>query len=220
MDIKLLPRTNISYDQIWNYYKGDTGISDFAQPFPGQSDSECGSGGFLKRRSQSTLRRNVSCFRFCESDVQRVFQRLLGPRAHAHEYADRTTQLCSRITGRIGTSRRGSVTRAETPTYSATTRPCSAANRARICATRSIRGRYLGRRVAAVADFGATWHITDKLSFNDTFHYSNWHNPAEFDRFELFVLQSQPEHQREFLYAHGPGSAYLRPAGRRSWPER
>jgi hypothetical protein len=32
-----------------------------------------------------------------------------------------------------------------------------------------------------VGDFGATWHITDKLSFNETFHYSNWHNPAEFD---------------------------------------
>ncbi|HEX2662922.1 MAG TPA: hypothetical protein VHM93_08835 [Candidatus Acidoferrum sp.] len=34
IDFKLLPRTNISYDQIWNYYKGDTGITDFAQPFP------------------------------------------------------------------------------------------------------------------------------------------------------------------------------------------
>jgi hypothetical protein len=33
MDIRVLPRTNISYDQIWNFYKGDTGITDFAQPF-------------------------------------------------------------------------------------------------------------------------------------------------------------------------------------------
>src|SRR6202140_4045452 len=31
VDFRLLPRTNISYDQIWNYYKGDTGITD---PFP------------------------------------------------------------------------------------------------------------------------------------------------------------------------------------------
>jgi hypothetical protein len=38
-----------------------------------------------------------------------------------------------------------------------------------------------GRHVAASADFGATWHITEKLSFNETFHYSNWHNPVGFD---------------------------------------
>jgi len=35
--------------------------------------------------------------------------------------------------------------------------------------------------VAATAESGATWHITDKLSFLDSFHYSNWHIPAEFD---------------------------------------
>src|SRR6202040_3574305 len=28
---------------------------------------------------------------------------------------------------------------------------------------------------------GATWHITDKLSFLDSFHYLNWHDPGEFD---------------------------------------
>jgi hypothetical protein len=42
-------------------------------------------------------------------------------------------------------------------------------------------GPVFGRHVAATAEFGATWHITDKLSFVDSFHFSNWHNPAEFD---------------------------------------
>jgi hypothetical protein len=45
----------------------------------------------------------------------------------------------------------------------------------------STTGPAFGRRVAASADFGATWHITNKLSFQDSFHYSNWHNPMEFD---------------------------------------
>jgi hypothetical protein len=43
-------------------------------------------------------------------------------------------------------------------------------------------GPVFGRHVAASADFGATWHITEKLSFVDSFHFSNWHNPAEFDQ--------------------------------------
>ena len=42
-------------------------------------------------------------------------------------------------------------------------------------------GPQFGRHVSASADFGATWHITDRLSFLDSFHYANWHNPTEFD---------------------------------------
>jgi hypothetical protein len=45
----------------------------------------------------------------------------------------------------------------------------------------SITGPVFGERVAATADFGATWHLTSKLSFIDSFHYSNFHNPVEFD---------------------------------------
>src|SRR5258708_10684787 len=37
-----------------------------------------------------------------------------------------------------------------------------------------------GRRVAATADFGATWHIVGNLSFLDSFHFANWHNPVQF----------------------------------------
>ena len=33
MDFRVLPRTSISYDQIWNYYKGDTGTTDQSQLF-------------------------------------------------------------------------------------------------------------------------------------------------------------------------------------------
>ena len=33
VDFKLLPKTNISYDQILNYYKGDTGVTDQNQNF-------------------------------------------------------------------------------------------------------------------------------------------------------------------------------------------
>jgi cyclic nucleotide-binding protein len=42
-------------------------------------------------------------------------------------------------------------------------------------------GFVFGERVAATADFGATWHFTNNLRFIDSFHYSNFHNPAEFD---------------------------------------
>src|SRR5262249_30352094 len=37
-----------------------------------------------------------------------------------------------------------------------------------------------GRHVAGAADFGVTWHITDRLAFIDSFHFLNWHNPVQF----------------------------------------
>lgn len=42
-------------------------------------------------------------------------------------------------------------------------------------------GPVFGRHVSANADFGATWRVTDRLSFVDSFHFANFHNPAEFD---------------------------------------
>ena len=44
----------------------------------------------------------------------------------------------------------------------------------------SFTGPVHGRHVAATADFGATWHISNKLDFLDSFHFANWHNPAQF----------------------------------------
>ena len=42
-------------------------------------------------------------------------------------------------------------------------------------------GSVFGRRVIASTDFGATWHITDRWSFLDSFHFSNFRYPMEFD---------------------------------------
>src|SRR5262249_14512878 len=35
--------------------------------------------------------------------------------------------------------------------------------------------------VVATSDLGLTWHVTDRLSFLDSFYFSNFHNPIEFD---------------------------------------
>ena len=42
-------------------------------------------------------------------------------------------------------------------------------------------GPAFGRHVAASVDFGATWHVTDKFRVLDTFTFSSFRNPAQFD---------------------------------------
>ncbi len=37
------------------------------------------------------------------------------------------------------------------------------------------------RHVAATVDFGATWHVTDRFRVSDTFTFSSFRNPGQFD---------------------------------------
>jgi len=65
------------------------------------------------------------------------------------------------------------------PTYSITTTRSLDAFRGRMFGTIPLR---TGARPACrrFSRFGVTWRVTDQLSFLDSFHYSNWHDPAEF----------------------------------------
>jgi hypothetical protein len=180
MDIKVLPRTNISYDQILNYYKGDTGISDFAQPFPvnptqnvdlgvsfnASAGQPCG-GTFLASGFV-----NPTCSAYFNGYLDHGRTRTRTPTEQLTVQSNYWQSLD--LTARISYS--GGDTNINGYNQTIFGRESRSNLRNQINT-----GPVQGRRVAAVADFGATWHITDKLSFNDTFHYSNWHNPAEFD---------------------------------------
>jgi hypothetical protein len=180
MDVKVLPRTNISYDQIWNYYKGDTGITDFAQPFPVSPTLNVDLGvSFNAGASQPCAGTflasgfvNPTCSAYTNGYLDHGRTRTNTPTEQLTVQSNYWQNLD--LTGRISYS--GGHTNVFDYDQTVTGRE-SRTN----LSTQLNTGPVSGRRVAAAADFGATWHITDKLSFNDTFHYSNWHNPAGFD---------------------------------------
>src|SRR6202795_271495 len=180
IDIKILPRTNISYDQIWNIYKGDTGITDFAQPFPvsptlnvdlgvsfnAGANQPCG-GTFLASGFV-----NPTCSAYTNGYLDHGRTRTHTPTEQLTVQSNYWKNLD--LTGRISYSGGDTNVFGYNQTIAGRESRTNLSNQVNT-------GPVHGRRVAAVADFGATWHITDKLSFNDTFHYSNWHNPAKFD---------------------------------------
>ena len=45
----------------------------------------------------------------------------------------------------------------------------------------NVFGPAFGRHVAATVDFGATWHVTEKFRVLDTFTFSSFRNPGQFD---------------------------------------
>ncbi|HEY6386352.1 MAG TPA: hypothetical protein VIX91_11785 [Candidatus Acidoferrum sp.] len=179
IDFKILPQTNISYDQIWTYYKGDTGIGDYAQPFPVSPTLNVDLGvSFNAGASQPCAGTflasgfvNPTCSAYANGYLDHGRTRTNTPTEQLTVQSNywKNWDLTARVSYSSGDT---SVSGYEQTIVGRESRT-NLSNQINA-------GPVQGRRVAAVADFGATWHITNKLSFNETFHYSNWHDPAQF----------------------------------------
>src|SRR3984893_1501601 len=179
VDFKLLPRTNVSYDEILTYYKGDTGQTDHNQnfllgnatpvdlgeSFNSAASQPCGGTFLADGVVNPTCSAYINYLRHgrtrTNSPTEQVSMQSnyfkswdLSAKASYTAGDMKVSNWIESLTGR----------EARTNLYNQTNS-----------------GPVFGRHVAATADFGATWHITERLSFVDSFHFSNWHNPAEFD---------------------------------------
>jgi hypothetical protein len=207
VDLRFLPRTNISYDQIWTYYKGDTGTTD---PNENPLFIVAGSAAAANPVGPTPVDLGVS-FNAAIPSMQPCGSATTGPTfqiAGAGLTVPAGTIIvnpaCSAYFSYLNHGR----TRTNTPTEQLSMQSnywkdldlsgrvsYSAGDTGMFGYNESLFGResrtnlrnqlttgpVFGRRVAATADFGATWHITEKLSFLDSFHFTNWHNPVAFD---------------------------------------
>jgi hypothetical protein len=179
IDIKVLPRTNISYDQIWNYYKGDTGTTDFAQPFPVSPTQNVDLGVSFNAAAKQPCGGTFLASGFVNPGCSAYFSYLDHARTRTKTPTEQLN-IQSNFWPDFDLSARVSYSSGDATVagYDQTLFGLESRSNLR---NHSTTGPAFGRRVAASADFGATWHITNKLSFQDSFHYSNWHNPMEFD---------------------------------------
>jgi len=176
IDLKLFPRTNISYDQILTYYKGDTGTTDLNQHFNLSNGTPVDLGvSFNPPLNQPCANTfggppagavNPTCSAF--------FSYLRHGRTRTNLPTEQLS-IQSNYWKDWDISARVSYSGGDSNVFGYNEQSRSNSR------NDSVTGPIHNRRVAANADFGATWHITDKLSFLDSFHYLNWHDPGEFD---------------------------------------
>ena len=180
VDFKLLPRTNISYDQLWNYYKGDTTTTgqshnplfqlsngttvDLGYSFNAGANQPCG-GTFL-----ATGFVNPTCSAY--------FSFLRTGRTRTNTPTEQIS-MQSNYWKDWDLSARASYSAGDMNVFGYDQTLFGRESRTNL-RNDQIAGPIQGRRVAASADFGATWHITSKLNFIDSFHFNNWHDPAQF----------------------------------------
>jgi len=189
VDFRLLPRTNISYDQIWMYYKGDSTRTDNNQQFALSNGQPVDLGvSFNQTPASPPLQSaaNQPCANpFGGPPAGAVNQTCSAYFSYLNGYPTRTSAPTEQLSMQSNywknwdISARFSYSGGDTNIfdYNQVLFGREARTNLRNDATT---GAVQGRRVAATADGGVTWHITDKLSFLDTYHYSNWHDPAQF----------------------------------------
>src|SRR6266566_8512735 len=180
LDVKLLPRTNISYDQVWNYYKGDTGITDFAQPFPLNPTQNVDLGVSFNATANQPCGGTFLASGFVNPACNAYFNGYLD---HGRTRTNTPTEqlsVQSNYWQKLDLTARVSYSSGDTNVFGYNQTIFGRESRTNL-RNQTNTGPVFGQRVAAAADFGATWQITNKLSLLDAFHYSNWHNPAAFD---------------------------------------
>ncbi len=181
VDFRPSPKTSISYDQIWNYYKGDTGATDQNQLFTlsnGQpvdlgvsfnagANQPCGNtfGGPPAGAVNPTCSAYLSYLRSARVRTNSPTEQI---------------SLQSNPWKNLDISARFGYTGGDANMFGYNQILAGRESRTNL-RNDSTDGSVLGRRVMATADFGATWHITDRWSFLDSFHFSTFHYPLQFN---------------------------------------
>jgi hypothetical protein len=180
-DFRLLPRTSISYDQIWNYYKGDTGATDQNQLYA------LSNGQLVDLGVSFNAGANQPCGNtfggppagFVNPACSAYFSFLRQARVRTNAPTEQIS-LQSNYWKNLDLSGRFSYTGGDANVFGYDQSFAGREARTNLRNDTGT-GSVNGRRVVATADFGATWHITNQLSFIDSFHFSNYHYPMEFD---------------------------------------
>ncbi len=179
VDFRLLPRTNISFDEILSYYKGDTGQLDSNQNFFLANGTPVDLGVSLN----SPANQPCSGTFLAGGVVNPTCSAYINYLRHGRTRTNSPTEQLSMQSNYFKSwdlSAKVSYTAGDMNVNDWNESLTGREARSNL-SNQTNSGPVFGRHVAANADFGATWHITEKLSFVDSFHFANWHNPAEFD---------------------------------------
>jgi hypothetical protein len=180
VDFKVLPRTNISYDQLWNYYKGDTGTTDQNQNplFRLSNGTAVDLGYSFNAGANQPCGATFLATGFVNPTCSAYFSYQRSGRFRTNTPTEQIS-IQSNYWKDWDLSARASYSGGDMNVFGYDQTVFGRESRTNL-RNDQINGPVQGRRVAAAADFGATWHITTKLKFIDSFHFENWHDPAQF----------------------------------------
>jgi hypothetical protein len=179
VDYRALPRTNISYDEIWNDYKGDTGTTDQNQMFGLSNGQLVDLGASLNAAANQPCAGTFLATGFVNPTCSGFLSYLSHGRVRTKTPTEQVS-MQSNYWKDVDLSGRFAYTAGEADMFNYV--EALAGRESRTNLSNSLtNGGVTGERVAATGDLGLTWHINEAFSFLDGLHYSNFHNPLQFD---------------------------------------
>jgi len=176
VDFRFLPRTNISYDQIWSYYKTDPGAVDQNQQFnvgTGFSPVDLGVS-FNGPPCNPTFQPAGTVTPTCNAFYNYQTHWASRTNAPTEQISLQSSLIPSlQIAGKFSYTGSDFNINDYQQAFNGRVSRSNLANYAESGPTQ-------GRHVASYGDFGATWQITHDFSLVDSFHYGNWNEPAQY----------------------------------------
>ncbi len=177
VDLKWLPRTNISYDQFLHYYKGDTSWVDQSQLFP------LANGTLVDLGLPFNTAANQPC------TVPFLAGGVVNPGCNGYlgytrqgrvrtNYPTEQLSFQSNYFKNLDLSGRFVYSSSENNVFGFNEDLNAFVTRTRM-RFRNETGPATGRRVSVSADFGATWHVTEKFRVLDMFRFANFRLPMQ-----------------------------------------
>ena len=179
VDFRMLPKTNISYDQIFSFYKDDTGTADQNQLYSLSNGVPVDLGVSFNAGAGQPCGGTFLASGFVNPTCSAYFDYLRHGRTRTNAPTEQMSMQSSYIP-RVDLSARVSYT-SGSATLADWIENWDGRESRTAARNQMLGGSAFGERVAAFADFGATVHLTSRLTFIDSFHYGNFHNPMQFD---------------------------------------
>jgi hypothetical protein len=186
VDFRFLPKTTISYDQIWSYYKTDPGAIDQNQQFnvgTGFPPVDLGvswNGPPCNPAFQAGGLVNPACNAFY-SYQSHLRSRMNAPTEQISLQSNFLPAL--QLSGKFSYTGSDFNVNDYQQAFAGRVSRSALANYAEF-------GPMQGRHVASYGDLGATWQITHDFSLVDSFHYGNWNEPAQYASTQCSLFSS------------------------------
>lgn len=190
IDIRVLPRTSISYDQFLQYYRGDSSWTNRNLNFQISDGSPVDAGMIY----------NETVGQPCSNTPNPIFNAATAPptlrdtcngvQAYTRAAPLRTSYPTEQLTlqssyfRRVDLSARGSYSSSETNVVNFDEHFLGLSSRTGLRAS-TTSGEAHAKRIVANVDFGITVHLTEKLRLIDTFRFSNVRIPGSWDSTSL-----------------------------------
>jgi hypothetical protein len=186
IDLKFLPRTNISYEQFLQYYRGDTSWDDRNLIFQ-LSNGAPVDAGIIYNAAANQPCSNTPAPIFDPSTTPPTLRSTCnGYQGYSRFAPIRTSYPTEQLTiqssyfRRLDLSARGSYSAADTKVDGFGENFLGLISRNGVRASNGG-GPARARRVVANVDFGATFRVTEKFRIVDTFRFSNFRIPGMFN---------------------------------------